>query len=191
VPGLSAYSDELQSALEMINVPSYILDTAGVVQWVNAAASRRTGDIRGRKFASIVAREDRRRSCELFASKVAGTASVTDDELVLLDADGNRAAVHLSSVPLVRGDRVVGVFAQIRYEHEGVPPAPDLRLTSRQSEVLRMLEHGRSTRQIAQDLHLSPETVRNHVRHVLRALGVHSRLEAVALARGDQHSQNH
>ena len=46
-----------------------------------------------------------------------------------------------------------------------------------------MLEHGRSTRQIAQELHLSQETVRNHVRHVFRALGVHSRLEAVALAR--------
>ena len=49
-----------------------------------------------------------------------------------------------------------------------------------------MLEHGRSTRQIAQELHLSPETVRNHVRHVLRALGVHSRLEAVTLARSQE-----
>jgi DNA-binding NarL/FixJ family response regulator len=48
---------------------------------------------------------------------------------------------------------------------------------------LRLLEHGRSTQQIAEELHLSPETVRNHVRHVLRNLGVHSRLEAVALAR--------
>jgi PAS domain S-box-containing protein len=184
---LSAYSDELPSALETINVPSYILDTAGVVQWVNEAARRRTGDVRGRKFASIVAHEDRRRSLDLFASKVAGTASVTDDEFVLLDADGNRAAVKLSSVPLVRGDRVVGVFGQITYEREGLTPAPDLRLTPRQLEVLRMLERGRSTRQIAHDLHLSPETVRNHVRHVLRALGVHSRLEAVALAREDQH----
>ena len=31
--------------------------------------------------------------------------------------------------------------------------------------------------------YLSPETVRNHIRHLMRALGVHSRLEAVALAR--------
>jgi DNA-binding NarL/FixJ family response regulator len=30
---------------------------------------------------------------------------------------------------------------------------------------------------------LSTETVRNHVRHLLRALGVHTRLEAVAVAR--------
>jgi len=51
--------------------------------------------------------------------------------------------------------------------------------------VLRLLEQGRSTKQIAQELHLSSETVRNHIRHLLRALGVHSRLEAVAIARQD------
>ena len=56
-------------------------------------------------------------------------------------------------------------------------------LTPRQAEVLRLLEHGRSTDQIAEELHLSRETVRNHIRHILQALGVHSRLEAVALAR--------
>ncbi|TML51560.1 MAG: response regulator transcription factor, partial [Actinobacteria bacterium] len=43
--------------------------------------------------------------------------------------------------------------------------------------------HGRSTEQIAAKLHLSPETVRNHIRALFRTLGVHSRLEAVAVAR--------
>ena len=50
-------------------------------------------------------------------------------------------------------------------------------------EVLRLLEHGRSTEQIAEELHLSVETVRNHIRAMFRALDVHSRLEAVAVAR--------
>jgi DNA-binding NarL/FixJ family response regulator len=59
------------------------------------------------------------------------------------------------------------------------------RVTPRQSEVLRLLERGRSTEQIAEQLHLSVETVRNHVRGLLRALQVHSRLEAVAIARRD------
>jgi DNA-binding NarL/FixJ family response regulator len=49
--------------------------------------------------------------------------------------------------------------------------------------VLRLLEHGRSTDQIAEELHLSIETVRNHIRRLLRALDVHSRLEAVAVGR--------
>jgi DNA-binding NarL/FixJ family response regulator len=52
-------------------------------------------------------------------------------------------------------------------------------------EVLALLERGRSTEQIADELHLSRETVRNHVRHMLRAIGVNSRLEAVAAARGE------
>ena len=61
------------------------------------------------------------------------------------------------------------------------PPHPSL--TPRQAEVLRLLERGHSTSQISGELHLSPETVRNHIRHLFRALGVHSRIEAVAVAR--------
>src|ERR1044072_7693203 len=45
-----------------------------------------------------------------------------------------------------------------------------------------LLEKGHSTEQIATELHLSVETVRNHIRGILRNLGVRSRLEAVALA---------
>jgi DNA-binding NarL/FixJ family response regulator len=65
------------------------------------------------------------------------------------------------------------------------PPTAHPHLTPRQTEVLRLLEHGRSTNQIAAELHLSTETVRNHVRGILQALDVHSRLEAVAVARHD------
>ncbi len=85
-------------------------------------------------------------------------------------------------MPLRRGDRVIGVFGQF-VQHEGSQStAPHPALTPRQTEILRQLQLGRSTRQIAEELSLSPETVRNHVRHVLKALGVHSRLEAVAVA---------
>jgi DNA-binding NarL/FixJ family response regulator len=62
---------------------------------------------------------------------------------------------------------------------------PELHLTPRQAEILRLLERGRSTLEIAEELQLSRETVRNHVRHLLHAMGAASRLEAVALARGD------
>jgi DNA-binding NarL/FixJ family response regulator len=49
--------------------------------------------------------------------------------------------------------------------------------------VLELLASGQSTRQIAASLHLSRETVRNHIRDLLRAVGAHSRIEAVAKAR--------
>jgi two-component system nitrate/nitrite response regulator NarL len=66
----------------------------------------------------------------------------------------------------------------------GLEPQPSAcKGQRRQVEVLRLLEQGRSTKQIAAELHLSTETVRNHIRRLFRALGVNSRLEAVAAAR--------
>jgi DNA-binding NarL/FixJ family response regulator len=75
------------------------------------------------------------------------------------------------------------VFGQLIHVDEEAERPLHPHLTPRQAEVLRLLERGHSTHQIARELHLSIETVRNHIRHLLRALGVHSRIEAVAMAR--------
>ena len=91
--------------------------------------------------------------------------------------------LELCAVPLRTDESIVGVFGQVVTEAAEPPRAPHPDLTPRQAEVLRLLEQGRSTKQIANQLHLTTETVRNHVRNVLRALGVHSRIEAVAAAR--------
>jgi DNA-binding CsgD family transcriptional regulator len=143
------------------------------------------GDVRGRQFTSVVAPEESRRAREHFVRNLVGTAPQMDTEVVVMDADGNRVSIEVSSVRLMRGHRCVGVFGQVAdvEDLEDDPPHPSL--TPRQSEVLRLLARGRSTEGIARELHLSVETVRNHVRHVLRALGAHSRLEAVAIARRD------
>lgn len=55
-------------------------------------------------------------------------------------------------------------------------------LTPREWEVLDLLCQGRSTQEIAKTLFLSVETVRSHIKNMLRKLGVRSRDEAVALA---------
>jgi DNA-binding CsgD family transcriptional regulator len=129
-----------------------------------------------------LAPEETRGARDLFTRKIIGTAKVTDAGVVLVDADGQRVAVEISSVPLVHGDHVVGVFGQVSDLVETPHAHTELHLTPRQAEVLELLERGRSTRQIADELHLSIETVRNHIRHLLRAIGAHSRLEAVAIA---------
>jgi DNA-binding NarL/FixJ family response regulator len=68
----------------------------------------------------------------------------------------------------------------------GPPAAPGPRptLTRRQLEVLGLLAEGLGTPDIARRLWLSRCTVRNHVTAILGALDAHSRLEAVARARG-------
>ena len=55
-------------------------------------------------------------------------------------------------------------------------------LTRRELEILRLLADGESTRAVANRLHVSTATVRNHVQNILGKLGVHSRLQAVAYA---------
>jgi len=180
---VAALGDSVEATLERINVPSYVIDSSGVIRWTNEAARRLVGDVRGRQFTSLIAPEDVPRAREVFARKIVGGVPVTDAPVVLIPADGARLDCEVSSVPLVRGGHVVGVFGQL-VMHQPAPPAPDHpALTPRQAEILRLLEHGRSTTQIAAELHLSIETVRSHIRRLLRALGVHSRLEAVALAR--------
>ena len=173
---------DVEQALENVGVPSYVLDETGVVRWINAAAERLLGDVRGRHFTSVVAPEDSRRARELFSQKMLGTTRATEATGVLVATSGSRVAVELSAVPLRNGEQVVGVFGLIE-EGSSEPAAPPAHLTPRQVEVLRLLEQGRSTKQIAAELHLSTETVRNHIRRLFQALGVNSRLEAVAAAR--------
>lgn len=172
----------VEEVLEHVNVPSYLIDSSGVIRWVNPAARAIVGDVRGRQFTSVVAPEDSRRARELFARKVVGAVSVTDAPVTVIDADGERVALEVSSVPVHRGEHVIAVFGQISDVSEEPQPHPELPLTPRQAEVLELLEKGRSTTQIADELGLSSETVRNHIRHLLRAVGAHSRLEAVAIA---------
>jgi DNA-binding CsgD family transcriptional regulator len=64
-------------------------------------------------------------------------------------------------------------------------------LTPRERQVLDLLAEDRTLPVIAHELGLSHVTVRNHVQHVLRKLGVHSILEAVAvrLVESSDHSE--
>lgn len=66
----------------------------------------------------------------------------------------------------------------------GDPPAcPAPRLTSREVEVLGLLQQGVGTHEIASVLCVSSKTVRNHIQNTFRKLGAHNRLEALSVAR--------
>jgi len=59
---------------------------------------------------------------------------------------------------------------------------PATELTRRELEILRLVAAGGDSKTVAERLHVSPATVRNHVQNILGKLGVHSRLQAVAYA---------
>jgi len=83
-----ALGGDFEQALAGIPVPSYVLDTEGLVRWLNPAAERLLGDVRGRHFTSIVGVEDQAKARELFARKVLGTSSATEATGVLVSSKG-------------------------------------------------------------------------------------------------------
>ncbi|MEU7059857.1 AAA family ATPase [Streptomyces sp. NPDC046197] len=100
-------------------------------------------------------------------------------------------AEHLGARPLA--DSVALLAQRARLTPTGVPrksdeqaapddPARSLGLTSRERDVLRLVSVGRTNRQIAEELFISPKTASVHVSNILGKLGVSGRGEAAAVA---------
>jgi PAS domain S-box-containing protein len=179
---LSGIPGDLHGALEDVNVPAYAVDRFGIIRWVNSAAKKLVGDVRGKQQSSVVVPEQAREAKESFLRKMMGTEKSTEGTVVVMGPDGERVQVEISSCALHEGHRIVGVFGIVGHRTKSAPPRPHPHLTPRQNQVLHLLAHGHSTSQIAAELHLSVDTVRNHIRRMLRALGAHSRIEALAVA---------
>jgi len=73
--------------------------------------------------------------------------------------------------------RVTGALATPRLAADVEVP-----LTQRESEVLRQLAYGLTNKEIAAALHISYETVKEHVQHILRKIGVSDRTQAAVWA---------
>ncbi|KQX69879.1 MAG: response regulator [Angustibacter sp.] len=73
-------------------------------------------------------------------------------------------------------------FAAMIKKSEERPQLPVPRLTDRELEVLKLVARGLANRDIAKELFISENTVKNHVRNILEKLQLHSRMEAVVYA---------
>lgn len=117
------------------------------------------------------------------------TASVDQDALRLA-RDAGAATVADKAQPLSVTTRLIGRLASDGSASvSGDIPAPrapqrgaQAFLTRREREVLQRLVRGEGTQDIADELGVAFATARTHIQNVLDKLGVHSRLEAVALA---------
>jgi DNA-binding CsgD family transcriptional regulator len=153
---------------------------------MNKAAEALLGRTTGRRFTSLFAPEAVNGARDQFARKMLGAAEPSRCRTSLIAKNGARIPAELFVVSLRRSGRPVGVLAialpvdEPRGEGERQTTGPDL--TPRQHDVLRLLADGRTTDEIAAHLGIAQETVRNHIRTLLRQLRVRTRTEAVSLA---------
>lgn len=95
-------------------------------------------------------------------------------------------AVHLGARPLADATTHLAQRARLTLTAAAPLPATDpadaLGLTARERDVLRLVSVGRTNRQIAEELFISPKTASVHVSNILGKLGVSGRGEAAAMA---------
>jgi DNA-binding NarL/FixJ family response regulator len=98
-------------------------------------------------------------------------------------ADGIRAVVGGQSlISPSMASALLTEFAALSRRQETRSQVPLPRLTERELEVLRLVARGLGNREIAAQLFISENTVKNHVRNILEKLQLHSRMEAVVYA---------
>jgi len=177
-------SATLETMLGALPVPAYTNDLRGVVTWQNDAARAVAGDLRGTHYSKAVPPEELQRARETWAAATLSGAT-TRRTGRYRSASGDLVTLEVVVAPIRANGDIVGVFGiAIPSSDLPRPPATE-QLSPRQLDVLRLLVQAKSTSQIAAALNLAPETVRNHIRSLLKALGARSRLEATLVALRD------
>lgn len=101
---------------------------------------------------------------------------------IVFDDDDRPVSMHLLSESVAAHQLTTIAQSVVRSISQAHALPHELTLTHRERDVLALLAEGLSTDKIAERLHLSKPTVRNHVQNLLPKLGVHSRAEAVVFA---------
>jgi PAS domain S-box-containing protein len=115
----------------------------------------------------------------------------------LIASDGTEVSVQLAAhTEVVTGRRLV-LFVTLstsrwgrHFRRETRPIEPSETLSPRELDVVRLIAMGGTGREIANELHISPDTVRTHVRNAMRKVGARSRAQLVAKVLAEGHALN-
>ena len=187
---------DLAEALEGAADGAFVVGPDGSILAWNPAAEKilghRASETLGRQCCEVLAGQDTggrrvcRPGCHVMILAREGSAAESFDLRALTKAS-RPVWLNVSTLTSRRTGRtlVAHLFRDVTTAREVPAPKepPDSLLTRRELQVLTLLALGVSTRDMAERLGVSQATIRNHVQSILGKLGVHSRLEAVALVR--------
>ncbi|MFE2098098.1 AAA family ATPase [Streptomyces sp. NPDC059468] len=190
--GRAAVLDKLAEAARKLTTGAPVWDA--YERWTRAELHRARGTDTAAVWSDVVTDFEcldrpydlarvRRRLAQALLEEAAG-----DDErhraTELLRLAG-AVAGHLGARPLADAVGRLAQRARLTLGHTppgALDPAESLGLTSRERDVLRLVSAGRTNRQIAEELFISPKTASVHVSNILSKLGVAGRGEAAAVA---------
>jgi two-component system NarL family response regulator len=121
---------------------------------------------------------------DLYEAIKAGAAGYLLKEISIDEVSNAVRAVHQgqSLISPSMASKLLNEFASMVKRQDDRAQLPGPRLTDRELEVLKLVAKGLNNRDIGQELFISENTVKNHVRNILEKLHLHSRMEAVVYA---------
>jgi two-component system NarL family response regulator len=121
---------------------------------------------------------------DLYDAIKAGAMGYLLKEISIEEVASAIRAVHggQSLISPSMASKLLNEFASMIKRTDERQQLPTPRLTEREMEVLRLVAKGMNNRDIAKQLFISENTVKNHIRNILEKLQLHSRMEAVVYA---------
>jgi PAS domain S-box-containing protein len=174
--------------------PIALLDDERRFVAVNDAAlalvERDRDDLLGTSMAENIRRSERPRAARdwesfLESGEYAGSRA-------LVRADGSEVQIDFAARLAEVGGRRLAIYVAMAADWDAHAPSPEppteLALTGREREIVTLIALGRETGEIAAELHISPETVRTHVRNAMAKLGARTRAQLVAVVLCSEHA---
>jgi len=121
---------------------------------------------------------------DLYEAIKAGAAGYLLKEISIEEvADAVRAVMQGQTlISPSMASKLIQEFNNLAKRADDKQQVPAPKLTDRELEVLKLVAQGLTNREIADQLYISENTVKNHVRNILEKLHLHSRMEAVVYA---------
>jgi PAS domain S-box-containing protein len=175
-----------------------VLDSNLDVIYESPSASRivgyKQGEFAGKDTLSIIHPDDMSKIAHRLTKLVQNTGDTSYTQLRVRHKDGTHRIIDVVANNLTHNPAVKGVVISYRditgrskaegawAEQAALAIAKEYLLTDKEQRVLILLAEGQSNVRIAEQLMVSPSTVRFHVSSIFSKLGVTSRTEAVAMA---------
>jgi PAS domain S-box-containing protein len=146
-------------------------------------------EVIGSEAVDFVAPMDRAESGKRWQAILKTEAGEFHGTGTLIRGDGSELELDYAARMVRVGGRRLAIYVMV-WERESLGASGSAatsagELTSREREIVTAIAMGHQSPQIAEELHISPETVRSHVRNVMEKVGAHTRAHLVAKVLGD------